>query len=121
MGVADGLVRETYEAGQTIMAEGDPGDKFFILEEGQAYATKKDVGTVMEYQPGDYFGELALLRNQPRAATVLTKTAVTVLVLTRVSFKRLLGSLDDILAHKTSKYKYTLAMLFHSHRRQSVE
>lgn len=102
--VADGLQREVYTAGQQIVQEDDPGDKFFILEEGEAYASKKDVGTVMEYQSGDYFGELALLRNQPRAATVIAKTAVTVLALPRSSFKRLLGSLDDILGRNTSKY-----------------
>lgn len=102
--VADGLQREVFAAGAQIVQEDDPGDKFFILEEGEAYAEKKGVGKVMDYKNGDYFGELALLRNQPRAATVIAKTAVTVLALPRSSFKRLLGSLDDILARNTSKY-----------------
>jgi len=103
--VADGLQREVYDAGKQICVEDDPGDKFFILEEGEAFAEKKNVGKVMEYQAGDYFGELALLRNQPRAATVIAKTAVTVLALPRSSFKRLLGSLDDILQKNQTKYE----------------
>jgi len=102
--IADGLCRETYEDGADVVVEEEPGDKFFIIESGEACAEKKGVGKVMDYQVGDYFGELALLRNQPRAATVKAKGALTVLSLPRGSFKRLLGPLDDILSRSAAKY-----------------
>merc|ERR1719478_677426 len=96
--VADALTRETFADGAQVVAENDPGDKFFIIEEGEAFAEKEGAGKVMDYKAGDYFGELALLRNQPRAATVKAKGALTCLTLPRTAFKRLLGPLDSILA-----------------------
>merc|ERR1719235_999309 len=102
--VADALTRETYAAEKQIVQEDDPGDKFFIIEEGEAYAEKKGAGKVMDYKVGDYFGELALLRNQPRAATVIAKSDLKVLVLPRIAFKRLLGPLDALLARGAEKY-----------------
>merc|ERR1719235_2104938 len=102
--IADALTRETYEDGKQVVQEDDPGDKFFIIESGEAYAEKKGAGKVMDYKVGDYFGELALLRNQPRAATVIAKGALTVLTLPRTAFKRLLGPLDNILARAAEKY-----------------
>ncbi len=52
---------------------------------------------VKEYSQGDYFGELALLRNTPRAASIIARGACRVLYLDRDSFNRLLGNLEDVL------------------------
>jgi len=60
---------------------------------------------VLEYKSGDYFGELALLKNQPRAASIFAKSAVTVAVLDKMSFKRLLGPLEDILGRNAEQYQ----------------
>merc|ERR1719427_1342269 len=87
--IADALRTEEYAAGAVIMTQGDVGDKFYIVEEGEARATKSG-DEVMLYKTGDYFGELAVIRNQPRAATVRAFTPVKVLTLDRASFKRLL-------------------------------
>jgi len=64
--------------------------------EGTAVATldEKDGDEVMEYNPGDYFGELALLKGEPRAANVLATSDCKMVLLDRASFKRLLGPLD---------------------------
>ena len=59
----------------------------------------------MSYQPGDYFGELALLKNEPRAANVIAATKLKVVSLDRNSFKRLLGPLDDILKRNMDAYQ----------------
>ena len=62
-----------------IDAVGEGGDKFFILENGKAYASKKfsdndeEESIVKEYHTGDYFGELALIKNELRAANVYAK------------------------------------------------
>lgn len=58
----------------------------------------------MSYKPGDYFGELALLKNEPRAANVIATSRLKVVSLDRNSFKRLLGPLDDILKRNMDAY-----------------
>lgn len=79
------------------------------MSEGEAIATKTiEAGQppkeVMKYNPGDYFGELALLKNEPRAANVIATTKLKVVSLDRNSFKRLLGPLDDILKRNMDAY-----------------
>jgi cAMP-dependent protein kinase regulator len=105
--IADALKVENFKAGATIVNQGETGDKFYILEEGQCFASKATSGSpsvkVMEYKPGDYFGELALLRDEPRAASVVAKTDSRLLVLDRRGFKRLLGPLQTIMENR----KYT--------------
>lgn len=64
--LADAVKAEQYKNSEYIIKEGDNGDVFYFVEEGKAIATKVIDGTekeVMSYEPGQYFGELALLRN----------------------------------------------------------
>mmetsp|Transcript_72843 Transcript_72843/g.127476 ORF Transcript_72843/g.127476 Transcript_72843/m.127476 type:complete len:403 (+) Transcript_72843:100-1308(+) len=99
--LADALKTETVADGASVCQQGDVGNKFYIIEEGEAVAMKG--GTqVMTYGSGDYFGELALIRNQPRAATVTAKGAVKLLSVDSRSFKRLLN-VNDLL-ERSSKY-----------------
>jgi len=110
MKILDGLKPVDYKAGEQIIKEGDEGNVFFLLESGEAYAMKtveagKPPVKVMDYTKGSYFGELALIRNTPRAASVFAKTDVTCLTLDRHSFKRLLGPLDDLLKRNTAAYE----------------
>merc|ERR1712093_17673 len=87
----------------------DPGDKFYIVEEGTLYANKKLEGgekRVMDYKSGDYFGELALLKNQPRAASIIVESdTAKVLSMSRVSFTKMLGPLQHLLAAKADVYE----------------
>jgi cAMP-dependent protein kinase regulator len=59
----------------------------------------------MHYKVGDYFGERALIKNEPRAANVIAKNHCTVVLLDRHSFKRLLGPLEDILKRNLEVYE----------------
>lgn len=58
--------------------KGDQGDTFFFLEEGECVAKKvvnygEEPEIVLKYKKGDYFGELALLRDRPRAASIVAQ------------------------------------------------
>lgn len=59
----------------------------------------------MHYKVGDYFGERALLKNEPRAANVIAKTDCTVVIMDRHSFKRLMGPLEDLLKRNMDLYE----------------
>jgi cAMP-dependent protein kinase regulator len=59
---------------------------------------------VKDYKTGDFFGELALIKGDPRAANIIAKTNLKLISLDRNSFKRLLGPLDDILMRNSEKY-----------------
>lgn len=95
--LADALVSETFEEGAEIVTQGQPGDKFYILASGTAVA-KKDGNEVMQYKDGMFFGELALLKKEPRAATVCATSKCTCLALDGKAFKRLLGGVESLLA-----------------------
>lgn len=74
--VADALEPVGFENKETIVRQGEPGDDFYIIVEGQALVmqnrTEGDEPTeVGRLGPGDYFGEIALLLDRPRAATVV--------------------------------------------------
>jgi cAMP-dependent protein kinase regulator len=107
--LADGLKSAEYKEGEYVIKQGDWGDVFYMIEEGEAVALKTNQDNsqtqVLDYKPGDYFGELALLRGQPRAASVQAKTYLKCLTLDRQSFNRLLGPLQQLLSSKASEYK----------------
>ena len=101
--ISDALRHEHFTTGQVIVKQGDEGHTFHIVESGACVVTKSfgidDVPQeVDKYGPGDYFGELSLVRNEPRAASVVAASEdVSVLSLDRQSFKRLLGPIEDLL------------------------
>jgi len=103
------LESNLYEEGEDIIKQGEPGDKFYILEDGTCAAyIKGDAGErmVKEYsRQGDYFGEIALLNNEPRKATVrATGEGATVLSLSQEDFTMILGPIQDILKKDITKY-----------------
>ena len=88
---------------------------FYILEEGTCEATKtlepgKPDTIIKEYSVGDYFGERALIKGEPRAANIIASSeTVKVISLDRISFKRLLGPIEDILKRNIDKYQNFLS------------
>ena len=102
--IADALDTAKFNPGTTIIQEGEPGEAFFFLEAGEAEAYKSDVGggkePVKKYKKGDYFGELALLDDKPRAASVVASKdggEVKVAYLGKQGFQRLLGPVEAIM------------------------
>ena len=68
--MADAVREKVYSKGQYIIKKGDEGDTFYIVVQGTAEATLDSDKAVMTYGPGCYFGELALLKGDKRAANV---------------------------------------------------
>jgi cAMP-dependent protein kinase regulator len=96
--IADALETKKYPPGTTIIQEGDVGESFFLLESGEAQVFKRGLDhAVNQYKKGDYFGELALLNDAPRAASVISKTEVKVATLGKNGFQRLLGPVEGIM------------------------
>ncbi|KAI4147394.1 MAG: hypothetical protein LQ340_005571 [Diploschistes diacapsis] len=95
--IADALETQRFEPGNQIIREGDKGESFYILESGTASVYKHVTGSevLKTYHKGDYFGELALLDDKPRAATVIATSEVKVATLGSEGFKRLLGPVQD--------------------------
>ncbi len=104
--LSEALRKCEYKKGDLIIKKGDVGDCFYILEEGKAiaYLDKEGVND-FKYEPGGYFGELALLKDQPRMAYIKAVTDVSVLSLDRDSFKRILGPIQDALKRREELYK----------------
>ena len=107
--ICDALKTQNFEKGEIIIKQGDRGDVFYILDEGKAHAEKvledgKPPQNVKDYQSGGYFGELALLKGEPRAATIIAETNCKCLSLDRMAFKRLLGPLEKILQRNSENY-----------------
>jgi CRP-like cAMP-binding protein len=75
--------------------EGDRGREFFVLLEGEANVTK-DGRTINQLSAGDFFGEIALVSDTPRTATVTATTPVRALVIVDRSFRRLLKDQPEI-------------------------
>jgi cAMP-dependent protein kinase regulator len=96
--IADALETQKLPAGSTIIREGDVGDHFYMLESGTAAVFKSGIEqSVKAYGKGDYFGELALLDDKPRAASVIAETEVKVAMLGKNGFQRLLGPVASIM------------------------
>lgn len=104
--IADALEEVVFTEPQSIVIrQGDPGDAFYIIIEGVADVEKDGVHVGTTLSPGDYFGELALLKRQPRAATIRVKCApLKCLRLGEADFVRLLGPLEEILKRNEEQY-----------------
>jgi glucose-6-phosphate 1-dehydrogenase len=103
------LEPEQYSAGELIAKQGDMGRAMYILVRGEA-EVKTDAGEPLgTLKDGDYFGELSLLKAQPRVANVRAATACDVLVLRKADFDRLISEYPQLLAameqHAATKYK----------------
>ena len=93
-------VPRSYEGGEVVFREGDPGDTCHIVRSGTLKATKThgDGRTIAltELHPGDMFGELALFSGEKRSATIEALEPATTLALLADDIRRLLTSQPEI-------------------------
>jgi CRP/FNR family transcriptional regulator, cyclic AMP receptor protein len=85
-GIADEI---DLQEGKELTTQGKPGREFFVLVEGTA-DVKKNNRRVNQLGPGDFFGEISLIKQTPRTATVVATSPVRALVITDRSFRSLL-------------------------------
>lgn len=101
--LGDALKEEKFKKNDIIITEGQYGDKFYLLSEGTANATKtmehgKPAVEVLQYKKGDYFGERALITQEARAANIIaTSDELCVVSLDRDTFLRVFGPMEEIL------------------------
>lgn len=111
--VSDCLRTEKFKKGDFIINEGEIGDKFYFVQEGTAEALKLENGkqvSVYQYHENDYFGELALLDDDSRrkASIRVTSDSMSVAVMNKLTFKRILGPIENILKRNADKYHHFL-------------
>jgi len=97
--LAIAAVEQRWEAGQDIVREGDTGVGMFIIRSGKVDILQDRGGRpekMAQLGPGDVFGEMALLDEFPRSATVRTLEPTTCLGITRWHFKGILESHPEI-------------------------
>ncbi|XP_069761897.1 cAMP-dependent protein kinase type I-beta regulatory subunit isoform X3 [Narcine bancroftii] len=113
--VADALEPVQFEDGEKIVVQGEPGDDFFIITEGTASVLQRrsdneEYVEVGRLGPSDYFGEIALLLNRPRAATVVARGPLKCVKLDRPRFERVLGPCSEILKRNIQRYNSFISL-----------
>jgi ATP-binding cassette subfamily B protein len=98
--IADRFVTERYPRGKRIIEEGDPGDKLYIIVHGTVEVLKRGPGgeerRLAVLEDGDVFGEIALLDDVPRIATIVTRTPCLMLTLGRQQFDHILATVPGL-------------------------
>ncbi|CAL8076015.1 unnamed protein product [Calicophoron daubneyi] len=113
--VADALEPVRFEDGEVVVRQGEPGDDFFIITEGTAKVLQQPSESVEpvevgKLRPSDYFGEIALLLDRPRAATVVAQGPLRCVKLDRKRFERVMGPCSDILKRNIAKYNSYISL-----------
>jgi MFS family permease len=84
--LARALVRVEVPPAEVIVHEGDESDLFYVIESGRVQVTAADGHVLREEGPGEYFGEIGLLRDVPRTATITAMEPTVLLALEREEF-----------------------------------
>ena len=105
--IADALTTVSFQRGDRIINKGDVGEVFYILKEGRVkvhdigFGDSQYVDQVLN--PGDFFGERALLTGDPRMANITAEVASVALCLSRDEFEKTIGPLQDLIDHAMKK------------------
>jgi CRP-like cAMP-binding protein len=75
--------------GATVVRQGEDGDTFYVILEGEVKVAGPSGRVVNRLRPGEFFGEISLLDGGPRTASVVAETPLTMLALSRSSLLRL--------------------------------
>jgi len=89
--VAERMTKRHFADGETIIREGEPGEEFFLISEGEVDVIRAD-HEVARLGPGDFFGEVALISGEPRNATVVAIGELDTYVLGKTDFQTALAT-----------------------------
>jgi len=107
--IADTMTEKQYKAGEYIFYKGAKGDVFYVVKEGIVVNTNIEVGQTkysdVQQKAGSYFGERALITDEPRAANAIAKTDCTLLCMSSDDFVKYLGPLEDMINKSQTKTK----------------
>lgn len=127
MKIVDAMYRVEMKIGDSPTIQGDPGDCFYVVEKGDfhCFIEDKKLNTkvkVAALGPGTGFGELALMYNAPRAATVTAVTPATVWVINRDAFRRIGRNIGEsrLKAYTSFLTKVELLAPLSAHERTKV-
>lgn len=93
--IARSMRERTYEPGAVIVRQGDPGVGFFLITDG-VVEVSHDGHHVRDLGAGEFFGEMALMEERPRSATVTAKERTRCLQLVRWDFRAVLKENPDL-------------------------
>ena len=123
--IADALTTVSYQEGDHIISKGDVGEIFYIIKEGRVKVHDIGLGDSQYVNqvmgPGDFFGERALLTGEPRNANVTAETASVTLCLSRETFEKTLGPLQDLIDFAMKKRVLMGVPIFANSRFQPYE
>jgi CRP-like cAMP-binding protein len=87
------MEREDVAPGARVVAEGEPGERFYVVLSGMLAVSQADLGPRRVLRPGDYFGEVAVAMNVPRTASVRALTPAVIASCDRATFDELVKPL----------------------------
>jgi NADH dehydrogenase len=97
---SESITREHFEAGTEVFRCGDLGDRVYVIIDGEVEVVRPDEygqeRAIARLKEGDSFGEMALINDKPRGATVRTLTSVNAISLERSAFKTLFTHLKPL-------------------------
>jgi len=120
MKVADAMTTKQYADDECILRQGDAADYFYLVIRGSVVVKRRgddehnpdNQVTLKKYERGDYFGELALIQNQPRAASAFALGECECAVLDVQAFERLLGPCKELLMRNIPLYEQQLSQIY---------
>lgn len=106
---------QSYAPGEAVVNEGDPATRLFIIVDGTATVEQVSMGSVGTLGPGEFFGELALIEEHGRSATVRAQTQLTCLIIPAWEFR---ASLEE---HPAMAIPMLTTIISRLHRREHHE
>src|SRR2546425_2649966 len=116
---------KSYKAGRNIFQEGDPGDGLYLILEGKVQITcllGQDQRTVLsQLDAGDFFGEMAVLDNQPRSATATAETDAKVYFILRDDLLKVLERSPSLAASLVKEFSQRMRDFNHQYTREVLQ
>lgn len=106
--IIQNIQMQYFQKGHTIFSQGDPGDGMFIIKSGMCRVVrKKPTGEEQEIavlEPNDFFGEMALISDEPRNATVVTVSDSEMFVLRKADFFHLVEKTPGLASRISNEF-----------------